>query len=114
VLNPNPGGARVGRAAEKLEDATFEMQLVATVVEATSQPLPRRDPLRSLMDVVYREVRRAQRAAAPARERGGAGSVRCPCRRMPQERRQPLQHLGLPADMSAAGECLHAVRRQAA
>ena len=37
---------RVGRAAEKLEDATFEMQLVATVVEATSQPMPRRDPLR--------------------------------------------------------------------
>ena len=48
---------RVGRAAEKLEDATFEMQLVATVVEATSQPMPRRDPLRALMDIIYREAR---------------------------------------------------------
>ena len=48
---------RVGRAAEKLEDATFEMQLVATVVEATSQPMPRRDPLRPLMDIIYREAR---------------------------------------------------------
>lgn len=47
----------MGRAAEKLEDATFEMQLVATVVEATSQPMPRRDPLRPLMDTIYREAR---------------------------------------------------------
>ncbi|KAK9843415.1 hypothetical protein WJX81_001086 [Elliptochloris bilobata] len=47
---------RVGRAAEKLEDATFEMQLVANVVEATSQPMPRRDPLRPLMDIIYREA----------------------------------------------------------
>ena len=47
----------MGRAAEKLEDATFEMQLVATVVEATSQPMPRRDPLRPLMDIIYREAR---------------------------------------------------------
>ncbi len=59
----------MGRAAEKLEDATFEMQLVATVVEATSQPLPRRDPLRPLMDVIYREVRRP-RGPQPRLHRG--------------------------------------------
>lgn len=47
---------RVGRAAEKLEDATLEMQLVATVIEATSQPMSRRDPLRPYMDIIYAEV----------------------------------------------------------
>jgi len=82
----------VGRAAEKLEDATFEMQLVATVVEATSQPLPRRDPLRPLMDVVYREVRRPRRAAAPAWERSGAGGVRRSCWRTARGCRRPPQH----------------------
>ncbi len=48
---------RVGRAAEKLEDAAFELIRVATVVEATSQPMPKRDPLRSYMDKIYAQVR---------------------------------------------------------
>ncbi|KAK9907685.1 hypothetical protein WJX75_008089 [Coccomyxa subellipsoidea] len=47
---------KVGRAAEKLEDAVVEMTRVATVVEATSQPMPRRDPLRKYMDIIYREA----------------------------------------------------------
>ncbi|EIE27296.1 hypothetical protein COCSUDRAFT_64161 [Coccomyxa subellipsoidea C-169] len=47
---------RVGRAGEKLEDAVVEMTRVATVVEATSQPMPRRDPLRKYMDIIYREA----------------------------------------------------------
>ena len=47
---------RVGRAAEKLEDAAFELIRVATVVEATSQPMPKRDPLRSYMDKIYAQV----------------------------------------------------------
>lgn len=34
-----------------------EMARVATVVEATSQPMARRDPLRAHMDLIYREVR---------------------------------------------------------
>ena len=48
--------ARVGRAAEKLQDAAAEMARVATVVEATSQPMARRDPLRKHMDLIYQEV----------------------------------------------------------
>lgn len=47
---------RVGRAAEKLEAAVLEMNSVATVVEATSQPMSRRDPLRKYMDIIYKEV----------------------------------------------------------
>jgi hypothetical protein len=47
---------RVGRAAEKLEAAILEMNTVATVVEATSQPMSRRDPLRKYMDIIYKEV----------------------------------------------------------
>jgi len=47
---------RVGRAAEKLQDAAGEMAHVATVVEATSQPMARRDPLRKHMDLIYQEV----------------------------------------------------------
>ena len=47
---------RVGRAAEKLQDAAAEMAHVATVVEATSQPMARRDPLRKHMDLIYQEV----------------------------------------------------------
>ena len=53
-----PLACRVGYAAERLEDATFEMQVVATVVEATSQPMARRDPLRPIMDLIYAQVRR--------------------------------------------------------
>lgn len=48
---------RVGRAAEKLQDAAGEMAHVATVVEATSQPMARRDPLRKHMDIIYQEAR---------------------------------------------------------
>lgn len=47
---------RVARAAGKLESAVVEMTRVATVVEATSQPMPRRDPLRKYMDIIYQEV----------------------------------------------------------
>ncbi|KAK9828293.1 hypothetical protein WJX74_007473 [Apatococcus lobatus] len=47
---------RIGRAAEKLEDAAFELIRVATVVEATSQPMPKRDPLRSYMDKIYQQA----------------------------------------------------------
>ena len=47
---------RVGRAAEKLQAAAREMAHVATVVEATSQPMARRDPLRAHMDIIYKEV----------------------------------------------------------
>ena len=50
---------RVGRAAEKLQDAAGEMARVATVVEATSQPMARRDPLRKHMDLIYKEVSHA-------------------------------------------------------
>lgn len=51
-----PTMTRVGRAAEKLQDAAGEMAHVATVVEATSQPMARRDPLRKHMDLIYQEV----------------------------------------------------------
>ncbi|KAK9868826.1 hypothetical protein WJX84_008007 [Apatococcus fuscideae] len=47
---------RIGRAAEKLEDAAFELIRVATVVEATSQPMPKRDPLRPYMDQIYQQA----------------------------------------------------------
>ena len=50
------GACRVGRAAEKLQTAAREMAHVATVVEATSQPMARRDPLRARMDIIYKEV----------------------------------------------------------
>ena len=50
------GACRVGRAAEKLQAAAREMAHVATVVEATSQPMARRDPLRARMDIIYKEV----------------------------------------------------------
>ncbi len=50
---------RVGRAAEKLQDAAGEMAHVATVVEATSQPMARRDPLRKHMDIIYKEARQS-------------------------------------------------------
>ena len=50
------GACRVGRAAEKLQAAAREMAHVATVVEATSQPMARRDPLRAHMDIIYKEV----------------------------------------------------------
>ena len=46
----------MGRAAEKLQAAAREMAHVATVVEATSQPMARRDPLRAHMDIIYKEV----------------------------------------------------------
>ena len=43
----------MGRTADTLEDAAFELQSVVTVVEATHQPMSRRDPLRPLMDKIY-------------------------------------------------------------
>ena len=45
---------RVGRRADTLEDAATELQAVITVVEATSQPMSRRDPLRPCMDIIYK------------------------------------------------------------
>ena len=60
-----PAVARVGRAAEKLQDAAAEMAHVATVVEATSQPMARRDPLRKHMDLIYQEVSSCQDHPAP-------------------------------------------------
>ena len=45
---------RAGRRADTLEDAATELQAVITVVEATSQPMSRRDPLRPFMDIIYK------------------------------------------------------------
>ena len=45
---------RLGRCADTLEDAAAELQSVITVVEATSQPMSRRDPMRPHMDVIYK------------------------------------------------------------
>ncbi len=45
---------RLGRCADTLEDAATEVQSVITVVEATSQPMSRRDPMRPYMDVIYK------------------------------------------------------------
>lgn len=45
---------RVGRRADTLDDAATELQAVMTVVEATSQPMSRRDPLRPFMDIIYK------------------------------------------------------------
>ena len=45
---------RLGRCADTLEDAAAELQAVITVVEATSQPMSRRDPMRPYMDVIYK------------------------------------------------------------
>lgn len=45
---------RLGRCADTLEDAAAELQSVITVVEATSQPMSRRDPMRTHMDVIYK------------------------------------------------------------
>eukprot|EP00884_Botryococcus_braunii_P014847 jgi/Botrbrau1/23363/Bobra.0051s0016.1 len=64
---------RVGRAAEKMEDANYEMQMVATVIEATSQPMSRRDPLRPYMDIIYAEAEATaplKPAQCPRDERG--------------------------------------------
>ena len=48
------GACRLGRAADVLEDAASELQAVITVVEATSQPMSRRDQLRGHMDTIYK------------------------------------------------------------
>lgn len=48
------GAYRLGRAADVLEDAASELQAVITVVEATSQPMSRRDQLRGHMDTIYK------------------------------------------------------------
>lgn len=46
--------SRLGRCADTLEDAASELQSVITVVEATSQPMSRRDPMRPYMDIIYK------------------------------------------------------------
>ena len=46
--------SRLGRCADTLEDAAAELQSVITVVEATSQPMSRRDPMRPYMDIIYK------------------------------------------------------------
>lgn len=45
---------RLGRAADVLEDAASELQAVVTVVEATNQPMSRRDALKGHMDTIYK------------------------------------------------------------
>lgn len=45
---------RLGRCADTLEDAAGELQAVMTVVEATSQPMSRRDLMRPYMDIIYK------------------------------------------------------------
>ena len=68
---------RVAHAADELKAAATEAQAVATVVEATVQPLPRRDPLRPLADDVRAH---AEASASPfkpsAAPRDVAGRVR--------------------------------------
>jgi hypothetical protein len=58
VHNQPPGSvllwSRLGRCADTLEDAAAELQSVITVVEATSQPMSRRDPMRPYMDIIYK------------------------------------------------------------
>ncbi|KAK9807047.1 hypothetical protein WJX72_011975 [[Myrmecia] bisecta] len=44
---------KLGRHAAKLAAASAEVVAVVTVVEATSQPMPKRDPLRPYMDIIY-------------------------------------------------------------
>ena len=46
--------SRLGRCADTLEDAAGELQAVMTVVEATSQPMSRRDLMRPYMDIIYK------------------------------------------------------------
>ena len=53
-MRPKADVNRLGRRADTLEDAATELQAVITVVEATSQPMSRRDPLRPLMDIIYK------------------------------------------------------------
>lgn len=43
---------RVGRAAERLQSAGFDLQRLLQVVQATSGPISRRDPLRRNMDLI--------------------------------------------------------------
>lgn len=43
---------RVGRAAERLQSASFDLQRLLHVVQATSGPISRRDPLRKHMDLI--------------------------------------------------------------
>ena len=45
---------RLGRAADVLEDAASELQAVVTVVEATNQPMSRRDALKGHMDTIFK------------------------------------------------------------
>lgn len=54
----------LGKAAERLRAARVEMHVVATVVEATAAPMSTRDPLRPLMDKIYRQVRNSAIASA--------------------------------------------------
>jgi len=47
------GISRLGRLAEKMDDASFELNTVVTAVQATYQQMTRRDPLRKHMEVIY-------------------------------------------------------------
>jgi len=47
------GVNKLGKLAEKVDDACFELSTVATVVQATRQQMNRRDPLREYMDIIY-------------------------------------------------------------
>ncbi len=47
---------RVGKAAERLQTASHDLQRLLQVVQATSGPISRRDPLRRYMDIIVRFV----------------------------------------------------------
>lgn len=47
---------RVGKAAERLQTASYDLQRLLQVVQATSGPISRRDPLRGYMDIIVRFV----------------------------------------------------------
>ncbi|KAL3142854.1 hypothetical protein ABBQ38_003147 [Trebouxia sp. C0009 RCD-2024] len=66
---------RVGRRADTLEDAASELQAVITVVEATSQPMSRRDPLRPFMDIIYKYAQDKSPFTPAMVPRDGSGRV---------------------------------------
>ena len=68
---------RVAHAADELVSAAGEARAVAVVVEATVQPLPRRDPLRPLADDVRAHAEASVSPFKPsAAPRDAAGRVR--------------------------------------
>ncbi|KAL0026350.1 hypothetical protein WJX79_001807 [Trebouxia sp. C0005] len=66
---------RLGRCADTLEDAASELQSVITVVEATSQPMSRRDPMRPYMDIIYKYAQDKSPFKPSMVPRDGSGRV---------------------------------------